>query len=93
MTLLSTLLPPRTRDVRPAPSGGPLKSLGFVAGTGRILAAGSGYAAVWDMVSPEVREGGGERERERRERQERNKLSDWLDWGMTGLRYVAYISK
>lgn len=58
VTLLSTLLPPRTRDL-PFPwksSSSQLKCLGFIAGSGRILAAGDGYAAVWDMVSPEVRE-------------------------------------
>ncbi|CBJ32024.1 expressed unknown protein [Ectocarpus siliculosus] len=53
-TLLSTLLPPRTQHVRFAsPKTGPLKCLGFIAASGRIMAAGSGYAAVWDMVSPE----------------------------------------
>lgn len=57
VTLLSTLLPPRTRDVRlsSSSSSSPLKSLGFIPGSGRVFAAGSGYAAVWDMVSPEVR--------------------------------------
>eukprot|EP00903_Cladosiphon_okamuranus_P017264 g15909.t1 len=54
VTLLFTLLPPRTRDLRPSSSSKPLKCLGFIAGSGRVLAAGSGYAAVWDMVSPET---------------------------------------
>ncbi|CAM9483119.1 unnamed protein product, partial [Ectocarpus fasciculatus] len=53
-TLLSTLLPPKTRHVSFAsPKTDALKCLGFIAASGRIMAAGSGYAAVWDMVSPE----------------------------------------
>lgn len=38
-------------------SSPPLKSLGFLPGSGRIFASGKGYAAVWDMVSAEVRRG------------------------------------
>lgn len=56
VTLLTTLLPPRTREVESRPSATPTKCLGFIAGTGRVMAAGKGYAAVWDMLSPEVRE-------------------------------------